>query len=293
MLEEMFPKVIEIRKLMDRKIPFISADHSQIHQALLNLCVNARDAMPNGGTLTIRVGTVALNVVQERFVTASSEHYVCISVSDTGVGMDEKTKNRVFDPFFTTKEKGKGTGLGLSVVYGVMQTHHGFVDVESEVGKGTTFSLFLPVPYRTGSGTETLQFSASEAAGGTETILIVEDELVLREVLQTLLESKGYHIYSASDGQEAIEVFRKHRTEIAIVLTDIGLPKISGFEEFRKLREINPHVKVLLASGFLEPDMKSELFKAGAKGFIQKPYSPDEILRLIREVLDEKNEGIN
>jgi len=286
MMEETFSRMIEIKKIIEGKIPAINADHAQMHQAVLNLCVNARDAMPKGGTLTVKVNTVEHSIVSQRFPAASAEWYVCISVADTGTGMDEKTKSRIFDPFFTTKEKGKGTGLGLAVVYGVMQTHHGFVDVESKEGKGTTFFLYLPVPTDPEAVQRMAEGESSDVPGGTETILIAEDEEVLRMMLLDILESHGYKVNLAEDGLEAVEIYRKHRGEIDLVLTDVGLPKITGIEEFERLREINPHVKVLFSSGYFEPDLKSEMYKAGAKGFIQKPYKPDDVLRKIREVLD-------
>jgi PAS domain S-box-containing protein len=287
MLEETFPKVIEIKRDIQADLPFVNADQTQMHQALINLCVNARDAMPDGGTISISMQTVEQEVVRKRFTTASNERYVCISVSDTGTGMDAKTKSRIFDPFFTTKEKGKGTGLGLSVVYGVMQAHRGFVDVESEEGKGTTFFLYLPVPHDTDSVQKEVKTENSTAAGGNETILLAEDEDILRDILKEFLESKGYHVYAAADGREAVELYKAHQGEIGLVLTDVGLPKMTGIEEYRKLREINPQLKVLLASGFLAPESKADLMKSGVKGFIQKPYNPEEILRNIRKVLDE------
>jgi PAS domain S-box-containing protein len=287
MLEETFPKVIEIKKNIEGTIPVINADPAQMHQALLNLCVNARDAMPNGGLLNITVEVVEQRKLREQFTAASNERYVCIAVSDTGTGIDPQNKHRIFDPFFTTKEKGKGTGLGLSVVYGVMQTHHGFVHVESEEGKGTTFFLYLPIPHESEVTQRQDDSNNSEIAGGTEKILLVEDEEMLRSFVQELLESNGYFVYTAADGLEAITLYTIYKNEIDLVLTDIGLPKITGIEEFKKLREINPQVKILLASGFLEPRTKSELLDAGAKGFIQKPYVPNEILKEIRKILDE------
>jgi two-component system, cell cycle sensor histidine kinase and response regulator CckA len=286
MLRETFPRVIEIKTTIDGKMPFVSADHSQLHQVLLNLSVNARDAMPQGGTLSFKVEVIAQKIIRERFTAASNEHYVCISVSDTGTGIDAKHKHRIFDPFFTTKEKGKGTGLGLSVVYGVMQAHRGFVDVESEEGKGTTFLLFLPVPQADVIEQKPAKIEDQEVAGGTETILLVEDEEDLRNYLQSLFESKGYHVYTAADGLAAIELFLEHRDEIDLVLTDAGLPKMTGIEAFKKLREINPKIKVMLASGYIELNEKSELFKAGVKVFIQKPYNPYEVLYEIRNTLD-------
>ena len=286
MLEQTFPKVIEICKIIEGNIPIINADLTQMHQALLNLCLNARDAMPSGGMLALHVLTVEYAIVKKHFSTASAERYVCISVSDTGNGMDRITKNRSFDPFFTTKEKGKGTGLGLSVVYGVMQTHHGFVDVESEVGKGSTFFLYFPVPLESEFDQEQVDSVSYNAPGGTETILLVEDEELLRNMFKELLESKGYHVYTAADGLEAVNVYTTHHAKIDLVLTDVGLPKMTGFEEFKKLKGANPNVKILIASGFYEPDMKTEMYKAGVKGFLNKPYKPEEALRKIRAVLD-------
>jgi CheY-like chemotaxis protein len=226
--------------------------------------------------------------LKEQFPTADQDSYVCISVTDTGEGMNEATRLRVFEPFFTTKAKGKGTGLGLSVVYGVMQTHQGFITVESELGHGTTFRLYFPIPNINEKSVNSRQVNPFEI-GGTETILLVEDEELLIEMVRFLLESKGYKVFVAQDGAEAIEVYQKHKQEIAIVVTDMGLPTMTGIEEFKKLKEIDPNVKVILASGYFESDIKSELLKAGAKGFLQKPYNPDEILRALREVLDKKS----
>ena len=288
MLEQTFPKLIEIRKISEGNIPTVNADHTQMHQALLNLCLNARDAMPSGGTLTIKVSTISNQNVKIHFSAASAERYVCISVTDTGTGIDAKTRERIFDPFFTTKEKGKGTGLGLSVVYGVMQTHHGFVDVESEEGKGSTFYLYLPVQFDSNLDQEQIDIVSHDAPGGTETLLLVEDEEILRMLVQKVLESKGYRVFTAADGFEAVNVYSAHKNLINLVLTDVGLPKMTGFGEFTRLKEINPNVKVLLTSGFFEPDIKSEMVKAGVKGFLNKPYKPEDALRLIREVLDKE-----
>lgn len=286
MLRQTFPKIITFSENIDQEIPFISADRAQIHQAILNLCVNARDAMPSGGSITITVEKLQKDRVQSRFPAADYDWYICISVIDTGEGMDKATMLRIFDPFFTTKEMGKGTGLGLAVVYGVMQSHHGFVDVESTLGQGTTFRLYFPVPPVKDHGSKAPTVVESYTIGGTETILLVEDEDLLLESLRLLLESKGYKIYITPDGKEAVRIYQQHAREIDLVLTDLGLPGITGKDEFMKLKEINPDVKVIMASGFFEPEMKSELLKAGAKGFIQKPYIPDEILRIIRTVLD-------
>jgi two-component system, cell cycle sensor histidine kinase and response regulator CckA len=288
MLSQTFPKIITFKGIVDKDVPVIDADRTQIHQAMLNLCVNARDAMPRGGSITIKAERQTKTQTQEKFPTADQDAYICISVTDTGEGMDEATRHKIFDPFFTTKEKGKGTGLGLAVVYGVIQSHHGFIDVESEVGCGTTFRLYFPIPSVSELPADISMVAESFTIGGTETILLVEDEEALREMVRLMLESKGYKVFIAQDGNEAFKIFGQHRQEIDIVLTDMGLPGMTGIDVFKNFKQIVPAVSVIFASGFFEPDVKSELYKSGAKGFIQKPYSPDEVLRKIREVLDKK-----
>lgn len=281
---ETFPKTITFSLKQDKQVPLIVADANQLHQALLNLCVNARDAMPHGGTLAITTGTVANRIVRQKFPEAGADRYVSISVHDTGIGMDETTRIRIFEPFFTTKELGKGTGLGLAVVYGIVKNHNGFIDVESEPGRWTTFILYLPVTQRTHYLTEKEELQ--EIPGGSETLLLVEDEDSLLRLVKGLLQEKGYQVYTARDGLEAIEMYNKHRDEIALVFADMGLPILGGWEAFLKMKELNPSVKVVFGSGYLDPNAKSELLKLGAKDFLQKPYTPDTILRRIREVLE-------
>jgi len=289
MLKETFPKVITFVEKIDEDIPFIYADRTQIHQAILNLYVNSRDAMPHGGTITINVEKQTRDQAQKRFPAADQDLYLCISVTDTGEGIDKAIIPMIFDPFFTTKEMGKGTGLGLAVVYGVLQSHHGFVDVESERDLGTTFRLYFPVSLMNEKIIPAPPSPEPVDVGGTETILLVEDEGLLLESISRLLELKGYKVYAAADGLEAIKVYDRHKQEIDLVITDMGLPGITGKDEFKILREMNSDIKVILASGFFEPEMKVELLKAGASGFIQKPYIPNDILRIIREVLDAKS----
>jgi PAS domain S-box-containing protein len=293
MLRETFPKTTEIALHLDKKIPLVTMDHSQLHQALLNLCVNARDAMNDptntsrqGGTLTIGTEILHTAAMRDRFPDATESSYLCISVSDTGVGMDEATKQRIFEPFFTTKEPGRGTGLGLAVVYGVAKSHQGFVDVESEIGRGTMFRLYIPIPETVGALTVTEVKTSKHITGGTETILFVEDEEVLRTLMKTQLENKGYRVLTAQDGKEAIQMYTQHEQDIALVLTDIGLPRLSGQEVVATISALNPHARIIVASGFLDPDVRAVLSKAGAKDFAQKPYVPGEILAKVREVLD-------
>jgi two-component system, cell cycle sensor histidine kinase and response regulator CckA len=287
MLKETFPKTIIFTETYASGLPDIVGDRTQIHQVLLNLCVNARDAMPNGGSIDITVDVRPREEIQACFPEASEDHYLSINVSDTGIGMDEDTRLRVFDPFFTTKDQGKGTGLGLSVVYGVVQSHHGFIDVKSRIGQGTEFSLFLPAAKLREKNKEESIPSMEEIRGGTETVLVVEDEEFLLKIICMSLEGKGYRFIIARDGQEAVELFGQHHKTIDVVLTDIGLPHMNGFDVFKQLRAIDPHVKVIVASGFFEPAMKDELQRTGAKAFINKPYRPLDVLRVIRQVLDE------
>ncbi|MBI3788475.1 MAG: response regulator, partial [Ignavibacteriales bacterium] len=293
LLMETFPPDIDFKLRLAEHLPVISADPSQLQQAIMNLCVNARDAIESsaqhgrGGTMTITTKAISGDIVRERFHQAKESEYILISVTDTGAGMDEDTRARIFEPFFTTKELGKGTGLGLAVVYGVVNSHHGFIDVETAQGTGTTMQLYFPV--------HQTEFSISESAGNQEiknsqtalSVLLVEDEEMLLELLQTLLEENGFKVFVARDGLEAVEMYVRHKDEISVVLSDMGLPKLGGWEAFQKMKEINPHVKSILASGYLDPKLRADMIKAGAKDFVQKPYIPDIILARIREVISE------
>ena len=223
--------------------------------------------------------------VQKRFPDAGDSRYIVVSVSDTGSGMDKRTMSRVFEPFFTTKEKGKGTGLGLSVVYGIVESHHGYIHVKSEPGVGTTFTLYFPLVSRRSGEITATNAREEPVAGGNETILVVEDEEMLRTLLQSLLKANGYDVLTADNGEKAVEIYRRHQQEIALVVTDIGLPKMGGEEAFRKMRDIDPSLKGLIVSGYLDPQAKAALLAAGAIGVIHKPYAPLEILKQIREAI--------
>lgn len=286
MLRQTFPKLITISESFEPEIPYIYADRTKIHQALLNLSVNARDAMPEGGTLTFKIRKIKKEKLLERYKEVKHNVYLDVSVSDTGTGINENIKSQIFDPFFTTKDPGKGTGLGLSVGYGIVQAHDGVIDVESEEGKGTTFHLYLPVSEHHVEAEIENGKKNVMSLRCTETILIVEDEETLRNMLHVFLENKGYTVFNAKDGEEAIAVYKERQQEIDLVVTDMGLPKISGVEEYKILRQINPEVRVICASGFFEPHIKSELLKLGVKAFVQKPYESNEIARVVREVLN-------
>ncbi len=292
MLHETFPKTITLYQQLYENLPPIIADHNQIHQALLNLSVNARDAIfsrtanGHGGSITFITKIILGAELRKKIPEAIDEVYACLSVKDTGSGMDEVTLKRIFEPFFTTKDIGKGTGLGLAVVYGVVKGHRGYIDVESALGVGTTFNLYFPLEAQEIEITKTGIEEKEEIKGGTETILVVEDEEMLQELVKTMLKMGGYRVLTANDGEEGIEMYRKHKDEISIVLTDLGLPKLGGFEAFLKMKEINSNIKAVIASGYFDPDQKVEMLKADIKDFVQKPYRPNEVLKILREVLD-------
>ncbi len=286
MLLGTFPKTIEITLDLQPKLPLLVADSNQLNQTLLNLCVNARDAMPGGGNLCLGTELVAGDVVRRKFLDAPEKQYVCIRVKDTGTGMTPQVQARIFEPFFTTKEREKGTGLGLAVGYGIIRAHHGFIDVESEPGQGSCFRVYLPVEEAQAGHSTHESAPLAGCTDGKETILLVEDETLLQELLKALLSDKGYKIITASDGLEAVETFRRHQNEINLVLTDMGLPRLGGWEACLQMQKIRPQIPVVLASGYLDPNLKNNLLKQGARDFVQKPYVPQELFRRIRQILD-------
>jgi len=284
MLQATFPKTISFQLALAPDLPVITADKSQLHQVLLNLCVNARDAMPAGGTLTLATSITPGPELTEMFSGVTAENYACIRVRDTGIGMTRQVKSHIFEPFFSTKERGKGTGLGLSVVYGVVNNHRGFLQVESEPGAGTSFVVYLPVKHL-----------AAEQLGGVwtgvprqdipQTILLVEDEEMLRELGISILESEGFRVLAAKDGVEAVALFESHSDEIGLVVCDLGLPRLGGREAFLKMKESRPGVRAIVASGYLEPAIRSEMLKAGVIDTIQKPYDFNDLLAKIRSII--------
>jgi PAS domain S-box-containing protein len=291
-LNHTIEKNISIQTSVDGELPMILGDHGQLYQMLLNLCINARDAIlhemhfSENGIINIRLSGITGDELPERFTERTANDYIKISLSDNGCGIPEDVLAKIFDPFFTTKPKDKGTGLGLSVVYGIVQAHNGYIDVKSEPGAGTIFSIFLPAsPTKV---TELPVESADEIEGGNEKILVVEDEEILRRLLVEILSSHGYSVMTASDGAEGLDLYRKHHRELDAVILDMGLPKLPGQALFLKIRQINPKPAVILASGYLDEDLKSDLFELGAGAFVAKPYKTVELLKTVRIKLDSK-----
>jgi nitrogen-specific signal transduction histidine kinase/ActR/RegA family two-component response regulator len=283
-----FPKTIEIRTdIPATDLWTVSADATQLHQVFMNLCVNARDAMPNGG----RLGLAAENqLVDEAFTRTNLDarigSYVVVTVSDTGVGISPELLERIFDPFFTTKEVGKGTGLGLSTVLGIVKNHGGFIKVSSEVGNGTHFRVYLPAVE------DTVVQQAREKSilwGNGELILIVDDEPLIQQVTQTSLEDRNYRTLVASDGIEAIALYAEHKDEISVVLMDMMMPSMDGLTALRTLHRLNPKLQAIATSGLASNNQLAEATGIGIKAFLPKPFTAKELLNTLGKVLNQEN----
>jgi len=282
--KETFPKLIEVSTDVPQDLWTVRGDATQLHQVLMNLCVNARDAMPEGGALSIAAENLLVDENYARMnLGAHVGPYIVISVTDTGIGMPAKTVDRIFEPFFTTKDPGKGTGLGLSTAIGIIKSHGGFVNVQSQVGKGTEFKVYLPAV----AGAETQQAEELELPlGQGELILVVDDEASIREVTKTSLETYQYKVLTASDGIEAVALYAQHQAEISLVLTDMIMPSMDGLTTIRTLQKINPQVKVVSVSGLSAND---QVVRAATgttvKAFLSKPYTAKDLLKTLHEVL--------
>jgi PAS domain S-box-containing protein len=282
-----FDKSITIETHLDESLPTVEIDVVQIQQVLINLCVNARDAMPGGGWLTIQSSLAKLSEDDVRSqVDAKPGWFAVMMVSDIGVGMDENVKQRIFEPFFTTKKKGKGTGLGLSMVYGVIKNHGGFVNVYSDVGKGSVFKVYLPLSGKP----EVLEHgSDEEMAGGHESILVIDDEEVIRQLADDMLSSYGYRVQLAADGEEGVKIYKKQEPRSDLVILDMIMPRQGGRATLLKLKKINPAVKVLFSTGYSQNEKVNEIMTLGVSGFIQKPYQVNDLLSKVRKILDGKS----
>jgi signal transduction histidine kinase/ActR/RegA family two-component response regulator len=286
MLDRSFDKSILIQRQFARDLHPIEVDSSQLEQVFLNIAINARDAMPEGGIFTITTRNVHLDATDpfRPALSLPDGDYVTLGFRDTGCGMDAATLARVFEPFFTTKRPGKGTGLGLSMVLNIVKGAGGELRVESKPGQGTVFEIFLPASKLTPSKTPVP--TEAKTRGGQECILLAEDEDVIREMAQIGLEAKGYKVFSAPDGAAALSTYREHQEEIDLVIADMVMPRVSGPELFAHIKEINPDVRVIVSSGYSHDQEGERMLRHGCLGYLQKPYNAEALNQLVRSVLD-------
>ncbi|MCL1468597.1 response regulator [Argonema galeatum] len=285
-VKQTFPKFIEIsRDVSTLNLWTVCGDATQLHQVLINLCVNARDAMSNGGILSISAENVFIDENYVRInIDAKVGKYAVITVADTGTGIPREILDRIFEPFFTTKEHGKGTGLGLSTVVGIIKGHGGFINVYSEVGKGTKFNVYLPAA-ETDETNFTIEIHRELPRGNGELILVVDDEDSIREITKTSLESYNYEVITANDGVEAIALYAERKKEISVVLVDMMMPLMDGPTTIRTLQKINAAVKIIAVSGLASNNQIAELSQTSVKTFLPKPYTSEELLKNLHLVI--------
>ncbi len=283
LIKDSFDDNVTINFEPGKNLPLVYGDAGQLEQVFINLCLNARDAMPDGGTIAITTSAADLDdTFRARHHDAETGPYVVVTVRDTGTGINEKILPRVFDPFFTTREVGKGTGLGLAMVYGIVKNHDGFCLIESSPGRGTTFTIYLPA----GEGKEAgITDPAPETSLKGRTILIVDDEEIVTSMLQDWLEDLGCKTLTARNGKEAVEIYRDGTDTIDLVILDIIMPVMNGRETCRELMKLNPRVRVLVSSGYIMNAETQEILNMGARGFLQKPFNMETITAKLKEIL--------
>jgi two-component system cell cycle sensor histidine kinase/response regulator CckA len=284
LLAETFPRTVTFNVSLEAGLPPLLADQSQFQQIVLNLCVNARDAMPSGGAITLST-TTKPGASLQRLGADPARTYACLQVSDTGTGMSPEVRARVFEPFFTTKHGNQGTGLGLAVVYGIVVAHQGMIDVDSTLGAGSAFSIYLPLAENPVAA-PTVVAANNIFPSGTESLLIVDDEESLRTLLSSALQAKGYKTMTASSGLEAIELISGAKHRFDLVLLDLNMPGATGIEVLKVLRVCQPNTRVLVLSGHVTPAARAEFELLGQRDFIQKPYRLAELGRTLRSLLD-------
>jgi two-component system, cell cycle sensor histidine kinase and response regulator CckA len=287
LMAETFPRTVTFNFTLVDKLPPLLADQTQMQQIVLNLCVNARDAMPKGGTITVAT-TVhpGTDLVLRHHQADPARRYACLAIADTGTGMTPEVRGRLFEPFFTTKQVNHGTGLGLAVVYGIVSSHRGFIDVESTLGTGSTFYVYLPLAPDTSLAAPSA--GQTEFPSGTEALLVVDDESSLRLLLSTAFTRKGYRVSTAATGLEAIEIIGDTTRPIDAVLLDLNMPGSSGIEVFKVIRVCRPDVAVLVVSGHISPEVRAEFQNLNQRDFLQKPYKLDDVGRRLRALLDKR-----
>ena len=287
LLERTIPRMISINMHLQGDLQRVEADPVQFEQVIMNLAVNARDAMPDGGHLDIKTRNIQVDQDMSReHAGLEPGSYVLLTLSDNGTGMDEETLSRIFDPFFTTKEEGKGTGLGLAIVYGIIRKHGGYIYCRSTRGDGTTFLIFLPAYI----GEDEVQHSVQEAAvedliGRAETILVVDDEEGILEIEKEMLSMHNYQVLTAASGEEALETFREHEDEIGLVILDLNMPGMGGFQCLVELKTMKPDLKIIIATGYAGDSQVNRVFEAGVADIVQKPFRINDILPKIRKII--------
>ncbi len=283
MIQETFEKRISITLNLEPELYYIEGDAGQLEQVLLNLCINARDAIPGKGNIYIdTLNTRFLKPYSDHLFSISPGYYTLLQISDDGTGMSDEVQRKIFEPFFSTKED--GTGMGLAMVYGIVKSHNGLIKVYSEKGKGTIFKLFFPKSKKSEKKKKEKPEKKLHPAKGREKILLIENEKEVVEVVKVFLEELGYKVFTASNKKEVLKLFRENKIELVIL--DIIIPESEGKEIFYELKKLNPDVKILLTSSYSINDEIQEILNSGAKGFIQKPYIFDQLTKTIRETLD-------
>jgi len=283
LLQRLMPEDIELTiKLGDDAT--VRADMTQIDQVLINLATNARDAMPKGGRLTIETGRVVIDEEFRRtYGYGKPDAYALILVTDTGTGMDERTQEKIFEPFFTTKEPGKGTGLGLSIVYGIIKQHNGYINVSSRPGEGSAFLLYLPEVKET---PREARSAVRKAKGGSETLLLAEDNADIRAVMSGILSMSGYTVIEAVNGRDAVEKFSEHKNQIALIILDVVMPEKNGKEAYEEIRTMRHDIKALFMSGYTADIVLDKGVFGEALDYIAKPIAPNDLLHKVRNILD-------
>jgi CheY-like chemotaxis protein len=287
LLESSLGKDLQLELDLNQGLPPIAANSTQVQQAVLNLCLNARDAMPNGGKISISAAAVDLggkSSSRYKDLAAEPGQYVRIRVSDNGTGISQEDLDKIFDPFFTTKEVGKGSGLGLAMVYGIVQNSRGYVYVDSAKGNGTVFDLFFRVA-KDKDRQQSLRRSTPGLAG-EETILLVDDEPMVRDLGNEIFRSYGYQVVLACDGLEALEIYESRGADIDLVVLDLLMPKLGGKDTLTGLRKLNPAIKVIICSGYGSRKNGLQQMMASGINVVQKPFKPEELVSAVRQVLD-------
>jgi two-component system, cell cycle sensor histidine kinase and response regulator CckA len=292
LLSGTLPKTIDIELDLETDLPPALADPNQLHQVFLNVCLNARDAMPQGGTLRLVTNVVAGVELRKTHGNANETSYACVTLEDTGSGIDESVKHRIFEPFFTTKPQGQGSGLGLAVAYGIIANHRGIIEVISQPDQGATFRIYLPLVKTLSLNHQSKTSSRSEAPEKISTegqlILFVDDEQNQVKLMNAYLESAGYRVLTALDGIEAVETFRQYKDQIAVVVLDLGLPKLNGWDVLKQMKIADPTIKPILASGYVSPEVESALDNGELSAVIFKPYKLEEIKNAVAAAAGER-----